>query len=216
MSRNPRLIFASGLLLLAVLACNLPSSQSSSQPNLAATITAQAVLLETPTGTLASQTDTPVATGLEVSVSATTLPDYPTPAMSITNTPKPTKTPMPTKTPTLSSVSLTATMFAERPVRPGNLSGSRTCVSRIIASPSGFTKIWREAYTLTWTDNATNETEYQIQQNNAFVADLAANSTRYSNTFQYEQGGQSSDKFAVFAINSAGYDWASVVISRCS
>jgi len=272
MGKSPRLIFASGMLLLAVLACNLPGSQSSSQPDLAATITAQAMLLETPTSTSESQTQTPAATGPEVSVSAATncrtgpgsdydvvftmnpgstaqvvgkdtadnywiinnpsggtcwlwgqyatlsgdtsgVPDYPTPAMSITTTPKPTKTPMPTKTPTLSSVSLTATRFAELPAPPTNLSGSRTCAS----GSNGSGPIWKETYILTWTNN-TNVKDYTIYLDGALVAYLVANSTRYSSTFQYEQGltGQSGDVFVVSAENDYGYDGASVVISRCT
>jgi len=212
MGKSPRLIFASGMLLLAVLACNLPSSQSSSQPDLAATITAQAMLLETPTSTSESQTQTPAVTGLEVSVSATTTP--PVMAESQTNTPKPTKTPIPTKT--LSSVNLTATMFTELPAVPTNLSGSRTCAKGL----SGLIPTWKETYTLTWTDNATNETGYHIGQNGSVVADIPANSTRYSNTFQYKQGFQSKDLFFVLAYNSAGYnntDTASEIvwIPRC-
>ena len=264
MGKSPRLIFASGMLLLAVLACNLPGSQSSSQPDLAATITAQAMLLETPTSTSESQTQTPAATGPEVSVSATTncrtgpgsdydvvftmnpgstaqvvgkdtpddywiiddpaggtcwlwgqyatvngdtsgLPDYPTPAMSEsqTNTPKPTKTPKPTAT---------FTPFPP-PAVPTNLSGSRTGAKGL----SGLIPIWKETYTLTWTDNATNETYYRIGQNNLWVAILGPNSTRYSNSFQYPQDhvGQSSDTFFVEAGNSAGGNWASITISRC-
>src|SRR5258708_34278393 len=39
-------ILASGTMILAILACNLPGGQVSSQPDLAATITAQAVALQ--------------------------------------------------------------------------------------------------------------------------------------------------------------------------
>jgi len=200
MSKSPRLILASGLLMLAIVACNLPSSQSSSQPDLAATITAQALLLQAPTSTSESQTQTPAAIGPQVSVSATVTPLAMSQAQ--TNTPKPTKTPKPTATFTPSVISM-----------PANLSGSRTCANGL----SGSTPIWKETYTLTWTDNNTTETGYQIYRNALLVASLAANSTHYSNTFQYDLRvvGPSHDLFGVEAWNDDESAIRDVAISRC-
>jgi len=271
MSKSPRLIFASGLLMLAILACNLPGSQSSSQPNLAATITAQAVLLQAPTSTSESQTQTPAAIGPQVSVSSTTncrtgpgssydlvltmnpgstaqvvgkdtpdnywiidnpaggtcwlwgqyatvngdtsgLADYPPPAMSQsqTNMPKATKTPKPSSMPTSGTPSkiiipIHATfIFALGPSAPTNFSGSKNtpCGSGF----SGITPIWKETYKLSWKDNATNETGYRVYRNGSLVAGIGANSTSYTNTFQYNQGtgGPTYDTFAVEAYNSYG------------
>ncbi|HUI89849.1 MAG TPA: hypothetical protein VLX61_14115 [Anaerolineales bacterium] len=172
MNKNPRLIFTFGILIVSILACNLPGSQSNSQPNLAATITAQAMLLETPTATLASQTQTPAATGPEVSMSATITP----PAMSEsqTNTPKPTKTPKPTAT----LISLPPTLPA-----PSNLSGSRTCAKAL----NGLTPIWKETYTLTWTVNTTLEAAYKVYMNNTLIGTGPANLASFSDSFQYDQ-----------------------------
>jgi len=54
-------IAASCMLILAILACNIPGGQSNSQPDLAATITAQALALESASGTPALLT-TPLST----------------------------------------------------------------------------------------------------------------------------------------------------------
>jgi len=177
MSKNPRLIFASGLLMLAILACNLPSSQSSSQPDLAATITAQAMLLETPTGTSESQTETPTQASPVASVSATATP----PAMteSQTNTPKPTKTPKPTETP----IPIATLVAGLRP--PINLSGSRTCATGL----NGLIPFWKEAYTLNWAGNDIGfpniETSFRVYMNNTFIG--VTNFTSFGDTFQYDQ-----------------------------
>ena len=72
MSKGLQPILATSLLILAILACNVPGSQANSQPNLAGTITAQAMTLQAPTGASASAADTPSPSVPEASVTQTT------------------------------------------------------------------------------------------------------------------------------------------------
>lgn len=59
MSKSLRLIFASSLLILAIIACNAPASQNNTQPDFVATITAQAALLQSGAGTQSTATSVP-------------------------------------------------------------------------------------------------------------------------------------------------------------
>jgi hypothetical protein len=129
------------------------------------------------------------------------LPDYPPPAPP---TSKPTRTPKPSPTPTFKFKPFPITLVVHPPSAPTNLFGSRTnpCGSGF----NGSTPIWIETYTLTWTDNATNETGYRVYRNGSLVASIAANSTQYTNSFDYDQGtgGPLYDTFGVEAYNNFG------------
>ena len=267
MCKRIRLIFASGLLVFSILACNISASPNNLQTEAAATITALMAMQQTPTGTLQASTGTlesPAATftpsGVQVSVTSTTncrtgpavyydlvltmdpgqtlpvigknasmnywivsnpaggtcwlwgqnavitgntnsLPEYPAPPAP---TSKPTRTPKPSATPTFKFKPFPLTFIVHLPGAPTNLLGSRTnpCDSGF----NGATPIWIEAYTLTWTDNATDETGYRVYRNGSLVDTIAANSTHYSNTFEYDQGtgGPLYDTFGVEAYNNFG------------
>ena len=64
--RSKRVLLAVNILLVAILACNLPGGQATATPtgqvDLAATITAQALTLQAPTATAGSPTETPTIT----------------------------------------------------------------------------------------------------------------------------------------------------------
>jgi len=267
MGKNLRFLIASGLLILAILACTIPSSQNNLQADAAATITALATIhqnttetLQSSTGTPESPTVTPTSTVSQVSVTSTTncrtgpgsnydlvltmnpgqslqvigkntytnywivsnpaggicwlwgqyalvtgntnaLPDYPPPAPP---TSRPTKTPKPSPTPTFKFKPFPLTFIVHPPAAPTNLVGSRTnpCGSGF----NGSTPIWIETYTLTWTDNATDETGYRVYRNGSLVTTLAANSTNYTDSFNYNQGtgGPLFDTFGVEAFNNFG------------
>jgi len=78
MRKSPAPILAACAIILAMLACNMPGGQSVSQPDLAATITAQALLLQGPSNTPAPGD---------------------TPAPADTLAPQPTDTPLPAAPP---------------------------------------------------------------------------------------------------------------------
>ncbi len=69
--RAKRFIVACSILLLAALACNLPGSQSANQPDLAATITAQALTLQA-TGSTPVTAATGTPSGAQASVTSAT------------------------------------------------------------------------------------------------------------------------------------------------
>ena len=121
-----------------------------------------------------------------------TLPEYPAPAAP----PKPTQ---PTKTPKPS-----ATPKPEAPKAPSDLAGAydRTCEG---GTRDG-TPIWIEDVTLTWHDNASDETGYRMYKNGSPVPDLPADSTQYHIVLRYNQGtgGALYDNFAVAAFNAVG------------
>jgi hypothetical protein len=266
MSKSPRLIITSALMILAILACNLPGGQNNSQPELAETITAQALTLQS--GASGSPAGTPSPSSPEVSVTSPTncrtgpstdydlvftmnpgataqvvgkdtpdnywiinkptggtcwlwgqyavlsgstgsLPEYPPPPKP---TPKFTKTPKPTHAPTLPPT-------LAKPNAPSNLSGAydRTCAGDI---RSDGTPIWVEQITLTWQDNANNETGYRVYKNGTALPDLPPNSTSFHITLRYPQGTGPSvalwDNIGVEAFNSAGVsERISVDVPRC-
>ena len=119
------------------------------------------------------------------------LPEYPVPP-----TPTPQFTPTHTFTPTPAS-----------PQAPSNLSGAydRTCEGE---TRNDGTPGWVEDITLTWQDNANNETGYRVYKNNSAVPVLPPNSTSYHIILHYQQGTGPNvplwDAFAVEAFNDAG------------
>lgn len=262
-----RVLIVAHVLLIGILACNLQTSQSN-QPDLAATITAQALTLQAPTETFTPAV-TGTASGVEVSVTSVTncrtgpsqafdlvfaanpgqtfkvvgkntptnywiietatggtcwlwgqyavltgdasiLPEYPAPPAPTpkdTNTPKPTKTPKPTST-------ATWTPGPTPPAAPSGLNYDRTCEGYM----DGFTPKWREEITLTWQDNADNETGYRVYRNNSASPDFPPNTTTYHITERYNQGtgGPLFDNFQVEAFNSAGASArAAVDVPKC-
>ncbi len=269
--RVKRVLIAFNILLIAMLACNLPGGQVSS---LAATITAQALTLQAPSSTPASPgtpaaafTDTPSVP--EVSVTSVTncrtgpstaydlvftmnpgqiaqvvgkntptnywiinnpiggtcwlwgqyavvsgntsiLPEYPPPP---TPTPKFTRTPKPTSTPKFTPT-LTFTPTLAPPNAPSGLSGTRDCTGYL----DGITPKWSESVTVTWQDNADNETGYRVYKNNTLLGAIPANSTEFHITLRYNQGtgGPLFDNFGVEAFNDAGSSARpSVDVARC-
>ena len=112
-----------------------------------------------------------------------------TPTPQVTNTPKPTRTPTPTAT-------------AAAPAAPSNFAQNRSCAGGF----KGVTPIWIEDITLTWQDNASNETGYYIIKGGAQLPALPANSTQYHITMRYNQGtgGALYTTFGVEAFNGAG------------
>jgi hypothetical protein len=255
-------LVAVSVLLFSQLACNMSGGQVN---DLVATITAQAMALQTPTEMPAAPGDTPTATPTSapsvpmVSVTVATncrtgpgtaydqvfafnpgqsaqivgkytpgnywiinmpgggtcwlwgqyavvsgdtsgLPEYPvppTPTPQFTSTPKPTATLAP-------------------PKAPSNLSGAydRTCAGGY----RGITPIWIEDVTLTWTDNANNETGYRVYKNGSPLPDFPPNSTTFHISLRYDQGtgGALFDNFGVEAFNSSGPSARTAVdVPRC-
>ena len=125
-----------------------------------------------------------------------TLPEYPKPAQP---NPGPTKTPKPTKTPQQSA---SATPAA--PAAPGGMAYERTCEMYIASD--GFTPKWSEAISLTWQDNATNETGYRLYKNGSPLPVLPPDSTAYHITERYNTGtgGTLFIAFKVEAFNNYG------------
>jgi hypothetical protein len=261
-------ILASGALILSILACNLPGGQSTTQLDLAATITAQAlalqvsgntaVPLDTPSNPQTSTPSTPQVTvssptncrtgpstnydliftmnpgqSLEVVGKNTPtnyliiknpiggtcwlwtqyatvtgdisgLPEFPIPpepTPKFTKTPKSTSTPKPTHTPA-------------PPTSPSGLTQTRDCAGGF----RGITPIWIETVTISWQDNADNETGYRLYKNNTAVPDLGPNTTEYHITLRYDQGtgGALYDNFGVEAFNDTGSSSRpSVDVPRC-
>lgn len=259
--KTKRVLIGMNILIVALLACNLQSPPASSSPDLAATITAQAMTISAPAST-------PVPLGKtsppEVSVTSVTncrtgpstaydlvftmnpgmsaqivgkntpanywiinnptggtcwlwgqyavvtgdtasLPEYPappTPTAKATRTPKPTATATQVAGPGFTLIPPIIILLA--PAAPTNFSGTRTCAGGI--ATDGFTPIWIEAVTLTWTDNATNEAGYHIFKGGAQISNLPANSTQFNITMRYNQGtgGALYDTFGVAAYNSRG------------
>jgi len=264
-----RVLIVAHVVLVGILACNLPGSQNS-QPDLAATITAQALTLQAAADTSGTPTETSIS-GVEVSITSVTncrtgpsqafdlvfeanpgqtfkvvgkntptnyliindptggtcwlwgqnavvtgdlsiLPEYPAPAAPTaksTNTPKASKTPKPTST-------RTSTPGPLPPAGPSGMSYDRSCEGYIDAD--GFTPKWSESITLTWQDNADNETGYRLYRNNSALPDLPPNSTTYHMTLRYTQGtgGPLFDNFQVEAFNGAGSSArAGVDVPKC-
>ncbi len=146
----------------------------------------------------------------QVSGDTSSLPEYPAPPSP---TPKATKTPKPTAA---STATLTNTpgggftlippiIILRPPAAPTNFAGSRDSCTTGIGS-DGFTPIYIEGVTLTWTDNATNETGYYIYKGGARVSTIPANSTVFKITLRYPQstGNPLYINFGVAAYNSVG------------
>ena len=253
--RTKSLYVAFILLLMATLACSVTGGQT----DLAATITAQAQLINGQTGTPGGVTGTPsgslstTPSVPEVSVSADTncrsgpssafdlvftvnpgqtetlvgkdtadnywiinnpsggtcwlwgmnavvtgntsgLPEYPSPAKP---TPKFTKTPKPTNTPKPTTAASLPPAAVLPPAPPGNLSAKTLCTLE-----KGTTPKWNEHITLTWQDNAINETGYKVYKNSSQFAMVGPNSTQFSTTLSYKQGPPGIVTYNVFAVNS--------------
>jgi len=87
---------ACGMLILAMLACSLPGGQDSNQPDLAATITAQALILQGLNNTaISGATALPANTALPSDTPLPAATAQPTNTSGPANTPRPTDTPMP-------------------------------------------------------------------------------------------------------------------------
>ncbi len=135
------------------------------------------------------------------------LPDYPPPPQptaKASKTPKPrhTATPTPTKGFVIFPVTV---IILQPPAAPTHFAGTRNSRNGGFGS-DGITPIWIEAVTLTWQDNATNETGYRVYKNNALASTIPANSTSYNITMRYNQGtgGPLYTTFGVEAYNAAG------------
>ena len=139
------------------------------------------------------------------------LPEYPPPAKptaKFTKTPKPTNTPKPTTTAGLPPA-------AELPpAPPGNLSAKTLCTLEKGTPPK-----WIEHITLTWQDNAINETGYKVYKNSSLFATLGPNSTQYSTSMSYPPGIVgivTNDVFAVNSFNNGGSSTRpSVNVAEC-
>lgn len=165
--RVERLLMVFSVLLLAALACNLPVGQNSNQPNLAGTITAQALLLQTPSNTTAPANTAPPA--------STATPAVPEASMTAApaNNPQPSvPTAKPTKTPGLPSISTST--FA--PLAPTNFHASVSCTS----SGQIFTK--NVHVVLTWNEASTNLDGLYVGRNLALLTTLPPNSLQYVDT----------------------------------
>jgi hypothetical protein len=272
---NIRLSYAFCLLLLGTLACGLQST-ADTKPDLAATITAQALAMQSRVGTPAPSGTASVA-GSDLRVTSTTecrdgpgpefdlaftanpgqtfqligknsstehwiiddpaggscwlggssvvisgdtgaLPEYPAPpppapaVAEFTRTPKSTKTPEPTPTATLTLIPTPA-----GPNFPSNLTGTKTC-TKITLNGIPY---WVEDITLSWQDNAYNESGYYVYRGNppAVIATLDANVTRFYYQFSYSEYSvqfEGYDQFFVRAFNAVGESLQpGTVIDRC-
>ncbi len=261
--RVKRVLIGLNVLLIAVLACNFQSTPATSSPNLAATVTSQAMTLAAPPATPAPQQK---SSNPQASVTSATncrtgpstaydvvltvnpgqnydlvgkdtadnywiiknpiggtcwlwgqnavttgdtgslpeVPPPPAPTAKATKTPKPKPTATNTSAPFLKLTLIAPIIILQAPAAPTNFSGSRSCQGGI--GSDGFTPIWIEAVSLTWTDNATNETGYYMFKGGAKISTLPANSTSFTITLRYPQGtgGALYDTFGVQAYNGAG------------
>jgi hypothetical protein len=137
-----------------------------------------------------------------------TLPEVPPPP---TPSARPGRTTIPPATPT-SAGSMASS--ASAPSDPSALNGAQTCASGL----NGQTLAWVEDITLTWQDNAVNESGFHVFQNNQQLTALPQDSTRYHLQLRYDQGTGSIavDNFAVEAFNDSGTSTRlSVNMPRC-
>ena len=123
--------------------------------------------------------------------------EYPspaTPAANYTNTPKPTRTPEQPATPTEPAA----------PAGPSGMAFERQCEAYI--ANDGITPRWREEISLSWQDNASDETGYRMYRNNSPLPDLPPGPMAYHFTENYNQGtgGTLFIAFRVEAFNNYG------------
>jgi hypothetical protein len=145
-----------------------------------------------------------------VSGNANAVPDYPPPpppTKSVANT-NITKTPKPTSLAPSPAPSLAP------PNSPSNINGDRTCGTVVKDNQQH----WQELATITWQDNADNETGYRFYKNGSPLPEIPPNSTQYNITLRYPHGtgGALFDTFAVEAFNAAGSsERIAVLVYRC-
>ncbi len=130
------------------------------------------------------------------------LPQYTAPLASVsaTRTPKPaaSATASPSGQPIFPILTLIVPIV---PAAPGNLGASRTCAGGF----SGFTPIWIEDVTLSWTASA-KATGYRVYKDGTLAATLSAGTTGYHTQLRSNEGTGNTpyNKFAVEAFNDAG------------
>ena len=145
------------------------------------------------------------------------LPEYPPPTRptpKFTKTPKPTNAPESTNTPKPTTAAGLPPAAELPPAPPGNLSYKVSCIPEKGSPPK-----WIEHITLTWQDNAINETGYKIYKNSSLFATVGPNSTQYSTSMSYPPGIAgivTNDAFAVSSFNDGGSSTRpSVNVAEC-
>jgi hypothetical protein len=104
------------------------------------------------------------------------------------------------------------------PNPPGNFAGTRTCTKITLNG----VPYWVEDITLSWQDNAYNESGYYIYRGNppVVIATLDANVTRFYYQINYSEASvryESYDQFFIVAFNAVGVSLQpGNLVDRCS